>query len=384
MKPFVSWLLRHRTIRAFWQIFLYIVTLPLFFIGYLIPQNPEIWVFANIYGFKDNARYLFEYVLECHPEITPIWLTSSDINCASAGRSYSRMSLVGLWFQYRAGIAFVSTGFGDLTRCTLAGTKIVQLWHGIPIKRILLDSPESIPFGKRSGVIHDLSLEIFRRSLRRYAIVIASSKTVQCRLKTAFGLPGEQVAITGYPRHDILFENSKKVMKRILYAPTWRGDIHDAFTVVHAVCNPEFISRLKKMGYELWVSIHPLNRELTLRLDDAILDAIKFIEDEDINIILAHSEILITDYSSIALDFAMLNRKVIYYVPDAHEYLDSRGVYEEFETLLLEKGITDANDILTHILDEDNMSDSAFSELFFQYHDSDARERIVGLTKKLC
>lgn len=380
MSNIVYGVLRHKTIRAFWQIFLYIVTLPFFFLGYFIPKNPELWVFANTFGFKDNARYLFEYVLDQHPEITPVWINSWGRNRLGVS-CYSRFSLIGLWLQYRAGIAFVSTGQGDLVRFTLAGKKVVQLWHGIPIKRILLNSPESLPFGNRSGIIRAISFEILRKSLGRYTVVIASSETVQRRLVSAFGLPKERVVITGYPRHDILFENSNRVKKRILYAPTWRSDIHKAFTIVHAVCNPRFVKKINELGYELWVSIHPLNRDLMMMLDSSTLDSINFIKDEDVNIILAHSKILITDYSSIALDFAMLNRKIIFYAPDAHEYFESRGVYEEFGSVIMEQGVKDEDDILSHVLGGDNILEHAFSELFFQYHDSGARKRIVNLVK---
>ena len=382
MNHLILRLLRHKTIRAFWHIFIYVITLPLYFIGFIIPKNRALWVFSNAFGYKDNARYLFEYVREHHPEIAPIWISKNKYNSVEIDTCHSHLSLMGIWLQYRAGVFFVSTGLGDLARFTLAGTKVIQLWHGIPIKRILLDSPESLPFGKRSGIIRTFSLKVFQKSLRRYAVVIASSETVQRRLASAFGLPDDRIQITGYPRHDILFENSKSIKKQILYAPTWRSDIRNAFTIVHAVCNPEFVSKIEELGYELWVSIHPLNRELMMMLDSDVLDSIKLIKDEDVNIILAHSEILITDYSSIALDFAMLRRKIIFYTPDAYEYLDSRGVYEEFESLILEQGVKNVDDIFSHILDKKSVLSPAFSDIFFQYHDSGARERIVNLAKK--
>ncbi len=384
MNHFVVKVLRYKSIRTLWQFFFNIVTLPLFFLGYFLPKNPSIWVFANTFGFKDNARYLFEYVQKCHPNVKPVWIASWGHDCVVPGSSYSRFSLKGLWFQYRATIAFVSTGLGDLARFTLAGTKVIQLWHGIPIKRILLDSSESLPFGNSSGIIRALFLKVFKKNLRRYAVVIASSETVQRRLASAFGLPEDRVKITGYPRHDILLENSNYVRKQILYAPTWRSDIREAYTIVYAICNPEFVSKIEELGYELWVSIHPLNRELIVLLDPNVLDSITLLKDEDINIILAHSEILITDYSSIALDFAMLNRKIIFYTPDASDYLDSRGIYDEFESLILKHGVQDVDDIFFRILDKNNILSPVFNDIYFQFNDSGSRERIVDLSKGMC
>ncbi len=374
-------ILRHKTFRAFWQLLSFIITLPLYYLGYLIPKDSSLWIFGNYFGFKDNARYLYEYVLQFHPEINPVWICIQGKLQSTGGHNYSCLSFAGIWYQYRAAIAFVSTGQGDLARFTLARTKIVQLWHGIPIKHILLDSPETLPFKNKDSFLYYVSKKLFQKNLNRYSIVIASSKAIQHRMISAFGLPEQKISITGYPRNDIIYENSNIIKKQILYAPTWRDNISDAYTIIQAICNQKFISEITKSGYVLLVSIHPLNKQLE-ELLEPVSNIIQFTQDQDINYTLAQSEILITDYSSIAIDFAPLNRKIIFYTPDMEKYFHGRGIYKEFETIIKMHGVTDCAEVLTEISTKTN-SRFILPDTFFHYNDAGSRKRIVEMVKKL-
>lgn len=348
-------------------------------LGFLIPKNPNIWVFGNSFGFKDNARYLFEYVREHHPEITSIWISNSKDNLVDIDTCYSRFSLPGIWLQYRAGIFFVSTGFGDLVRFTQANTKIIQFWHAITIKHILLDSQESSPFSESKKILNTIARTILQLNLKRYSLVIASSAQVQKRLESAFGLPKQKVPITGYPRHDIITTYSNYVKKRILYAPTWRPDINKAHTIVTSICNNIFLKQITNAGYELLISIHPLNMSMQESIRKDLGEAVNFISSHhDINIELARSEVLITDYSSIAIDFSLLRRKIIFFVPDFNEYLSARGLYPEFEELIKNKGVTTSAEVLSLILDTQKIEPMFDNNMFFKYRDTFSRKRIVS------
>jgi len=380
MTFFVAGVKRYKNIRSLSQLLLYFVTRPLYYLGFLIPKDPFIWVFGNTFGFKDNARYLFTYIRDNHPEIRPIWIANKDPKNTAIRFRYLRFSVIGIWLQYRAGVCFVSTGQSDLAGFTLARTNIIQLWHGIPIKQILLDSPETLPFKKRSSLAYKISLKFLKSTLQRYSLIIASSETVQERLASAFGLPKQRFEITGYPRHDILFENSKDCKKWILYAPTWRRSPHDALTITNAICNHEFIDEIAKLGYKLWLSIHPLNKQIEEKFKH--IRGLQIVaDDQDVNYVLAQSEILITDYSSIAVDFSMLNRKVIFYTPDMNEYLQERGIYDEFRTIIENNGTRSSDQVLQGIVS--TYRDCCISsDVFFRYRDTHSRKRIVDIVKK--
>ncbi len=384
MQRITTSLFRHKNIRAFWQFISFTLSFPLFLLGLCIPEKKSLWLFANTFGYRDNARYLYEYVKKYHPDITAVWISSSKDDASLVAESYGRYTLYGIWLQYRAGLCFASTGMGDFVRFALAGKMIIQLWHGIPIKKILLDSRESLPFPNGPAIISTVSGALLRWTLHRYTLVIASSEEVKKRMASAFGLPEECVAVTGYPRHDIIFENALSGARRILYAPTWRPDLDTMQAIIQSICNWEFLNQLQEQGYELQVALHPLSMQLLERVDREIIEAVHLYENEDINIVLSQAEILITDYSSIALDFVMLNRQVILFTPDVDIYFEERGVYEEFETIFLEKGVKDVKEILPMICAGESVFDSELCRRLFQFSDSGARERIVSIAKKTC
>ncbi len=125
---------------------------PIFFLfSTIIPKNKKIWVFGAWFGMKyaDNSKYLYKYVTANHKEIIAVWvckdkrlvneLRNSHIN------AYYYCSLLGIWYQCRAGFIFVTHAiYSDLnTYCISPLTKRIQLWHGIPLKKIGYDDPDS-------------------------------------------------------------------------------------------------------------------------------------------------------------------------------------------------------------------------------------------------
>ena len=59
-------------------------------------------------------------------------------------RRVPRDGVRGWWATARAGVVIVTHGLGDVNRYAGAGAFTVQLWHGIPLKRIGLDSPATV------------------------------------------------------------------------------------------------------------------------------------------------------------------------------------------------------------------------------------------------
>ena len=375
-------ILRSTFPRTCFHISITFATLPLYLLGYLIPKKKDLWIFGNFFGYCDSARYLFEYVQRNYPEIQAVWIHFNAGDAPPTSRSHCfRFSLSGLIAQYRAGLVFLSTGKGDVARFTLAGKTVIQLWHGIPIKRILLDSASSVLFGGKDTLLGDIARNILRNDLNRYALIIASSATVQQRLCSAFGIDVDRIAITGYPRHDIILSFSGQTERCILYAPTWRENLQDAETIVRQICNPLFVQKLKKLGFSLQVSIHPLNHTIGSSLRRELGNDITFVaENDDVNIVLARSEVLITDYSSVAIDFSILNRPLIFFAPDLDAYLSSRGVYPEFESIIRQNAVTTPDSIFS-ILQQPDIKPVIDEKIYFQWHDSLSRKRIVALVQ---
>ena len=108
----------------------------------------NVWVFGSQAGkaYVDNSKYFFEYVVSNHPEINSIWLTRSK-NTISLLRgndltAYNNFSFKGIWTAIIAEVAIFSTSRDDLWFVyPKKGRKIINLWHGMPMKKIVFDYP---------------------------------------------------------------------------------------------------------------------------------------------------------------------------------------------------------------------------------------------------
>ena len=112
-------------------------------------------------------------------------------------------------------------------------------------------------------------------------------------------------------------------MKVLLYAPTFRNSTTGS--KFHALLSLSRVREtLEKSTGEKWVCLSR-GHVLTLGVQsEAQMDVSRF---PDVNPLLLISDMVISDYSSLAGDFMLLNRPAIFFQPDLDEYLDERGLY---------------------------------------------------------
>jgi len=345
-----------------------LASLPLYALGriatLLIPRRSDDWVFGCGVGIADGALALWDLVAsDGHPAIWLVGSTREAKEAAARGiPSVRKLSLRGFWLTARAGVVVVTHGFGDVNRYAVSGAFIVQLWHGIPLKRIGLDSPETV----RSGILPGSRLlraaiaRMYRSAAHRIDVLPAASHRVRGRLESAFGLPDSRVPVTGEPRVDVLsrgtpqdrrsraraaiaatagpFDSSDQL---VLYAPTWRDGAADP-----AVPSPQewrvIVDVLTRARAVLLVRSHPLGageyapafateRVLNLGSDLVV----------DVTPLLPGLDALVTDYSSLAFDAALVPLPVIFLAPDVDAYGRSRGFYGTYADVAGEGWATD-------------------------------------------
>jgi CDP-glycerol glycerophosphotransferase len=105
------------------------------------------------------------------------------------------------------------------------------------------------------------------------------------------------------------------------YFPTWRDDGSD-FISTSGLSLLELAQAVSDEGGAFVGKLHPLTAQATSTLGVSLLDA-----DDDLSSFLPLCSLLITDYSSVAFDFLLLDRPLIYYVPDIDNYRAVRGFY---------------------------------------------------------
>lgn len=203
---------------------------------------------------------------------------------------------------------------------------IYHLGHGIPLKNIILAE-------KKISILKKINR--FLR-IKNYTHSIATSEFMVPIIKKAFGNKKIKVVVKGQPRNDYLtycknennyMENSNRQNKiNILYCPTWRSyEKTKIFPFVDY--NLEKMEKfLKEKDICIFIKSHPYyDIEYDINLKKSKM--IKFIDNniKEITPYLDFFSFLITDYSSIYLDFLILNKPIIYIPYDYERYLKEVG-----------------------------------------------------------
>lgn len=334
-----------------------LLRIPLYLAGragtLVIPRGTR-WVFGCGAGVGDGALALQRVVAdEGHDTV---WLTSSDREDSDAAtlgiRTIRKDGLRGWWTTARAGVVVVTHGLGDVNRYAVSGAFVVQLWHGIPLKRIGLDSPATtqVPEIPGAPMLRRLIGILYRRAAQRIRVLPAASHRSRGRLESAFALGDGRVVVTGEPRVDVLSAGdpvdrramASDVLDRvlggplagsrtILYAPTWRDGAADP-AIPTAAQWVQIIRVLEERDAVLLVRSHPLgeggyapplpSRRVRM-LGSGLLS--------DVTPVLPAIDVLITDYSSLAYDVGLLRMPVLFLAPDAEDYARARGFYGRFQ-----------------------------------------------------
>ncbi|SDS98244.1 CDP-glycerol glycerophosphotransferase family protein [Microbacterium paraoxydans] len=323
-------------------------------LGTLVVPRGRRWVFGCGAGVGDGALALQRYAAgEGHDTL---WLTGSAREAADAEalglRTVPRGGLRGWWATARAGVLIVTHGLGDVNRYGSGGAFVVQLWHGIPLKRIGLDSPATtqVPAVPGAPILRRLVGLLYRGAARRIRVLPAASHRARARLESAFGLSDDRVVVTGEPRVDVLSLGTPQerraharallveavgaigdARRLVLYAPTWRDGAPDP-SVPTAEEWMQIIRVLEEHDAVLLVRSHPLgDGSYTPPLPTARVRALPSTVVSDVTPVLAAVDVLITDYSSLAYDVGLLDMPVVFLAPDVREYARTRGFYGRFE-----------------------------------------------------
>lgn len=284
------------------------------------------------------------------------------------------------------------------------GAKMVQLWHGIPLKEIeqmkaeshISDHPLLIKLAIRT-------YWIITQRFPRFDALIATSKHTANLLSTCINC--KKTWITGYPRNDILlkkhltiydnlnvdsfisadiFKSKNLGRKVIFYCPTFREGMQNPIKKSEEMLY--LIDKyLSKNDLSLYIKLHPWVKDIPL----SQIENIKIIESEsDIYPLLPYADILITDYSSIYFDFLLLDKPIIFFAYDIDEYkLNDRSFLLEYDQYTPGKKVFSVKCLMRVIskqLKKDNYIEarSNIRNLMFDDIDGESSLRIAKLIDK--
>lgn len=340
-----------------------------------------------IVSFGDNSKYVLDEIQRQSIQTDVAVLCQK--NKLNLFKNYTGIDLVPFstfnvihWIKFVYHLAtsryvMVDNYFGFLAAVHWRkGVQCIQLWHASgALKKFGLED-ESVKY--RSPKAKQRFLNVYSK----FHKVAVGSDAMAAIFIQSFNLNEEQILRTGVPRTDFFF-NDKAVQKAkkklifqhpilenkkiILYVPTYRDRETNRFAL-----QLDIAQMAKKLGHDFI---------LLLRLHPAIQNPVSFLKQYpdflvdvsasqyDINDLLVTADYLITDYSSVIVEFSLLQKPMLFFTYDLKEYKRSRGVLEEFEKNLPGPIVEDTNSIID-LLQEDHFNFEAvkrYAEVWNKY-----------------
>lgn len=306
--------------------------------------SPECWVFSSVHNrtFNYNSSYLFLYVKEHCPEIHPYYVMNDDKKREELGEKYGKeyfldgKTMAGIRKILSCKVWFTSTapplyGVGFRKKYV-----ILNLWHGIPLKKIGMEQK---------------NLAWFTRKYYKYffadnyeGVVTTSSHLVHI-MSRSFLVEPERIKVWGQPRNDVLFSSNSEgkgleevfsgelppYEKVVLYAPTFRD--HEPtqlfpFQDMDRECLCQWLEE-KKIFLCIRLHLYDQTGYQWIQELDRTGSRIRFLnEDRTVDIMEALKEfdLLITDYSSIYMDYLLTGKPILFLPYDQEAYLKERGM----------------------------------------------------------
>lgn len=210
---------------------------------------------------------------------------------------------------------------------------IVQLWHAPGASK------------KFGGSVDIESRPILKKISNNTDWLIVTSDDIKKYYAEAFQISENKIKALGLPRMDYYFENhdSKELKNKfckdygispdkkiILYAPTFRDE--EEFNNVFNYFDLEKFNKELSDEYVLALRLHPKIKNFykdDISSKGQYIDVSDFKNEQELMLL---SDMLITDYSSIMIEYAILNRPIVFFTYDLDTYLSKeRGFYYDFK-----------------------------------------------------
>lgn len=367
----------------------------------LMPKDEHKILFFSVPDFSDNAKYIYEKMLESGFDETYqlIWCVYSPIRANHVIRRSREYIYHALTAKY-----IVST-HGTPTWKSRNQVSI-ELWHGLPLKTIGYFIDTNYP----SAVAGFSAAQRLRRFANSVDCLITTSELERTIFSSAFLIDPGKILILGQPRCDALYrhrESGINVLCRILgrndtvdekivlYLPTFREyDAGASRRILEGILASEKFHQFVKDENLLFIckphshdedAFQAYNGEhIHILLNDDLQKAGNTIYD-----FLNAIDILVTDYSSAYFDFLHLNRPIIFHVPDIDDYRMQRGfILEPFRDWAPGEISTSVDELIEALTNSFTGPDRWEPErirlrrLVFKHADGFACERVCRLIKQ--
>lgn len=303
----------------------------------------HIWLFSSTDNshYNYNSRYLFEYVKENLPEITPLFVINDPELRNSLSSKYGKQyfieteSIQGIRQALSAGVWFTSAGLPAYGTGLHKKRLIINLWHGVPLKKIALLDPNL----KKAARIY--FKKIFSEN---YTCILTTSHELIPLMARSFAVSEDKIKVWGQPRNDGLFQKNDcreilgqlfpdlpEYTKTVLYAPTFRDYGQVQLFPFKDFDQEQLEAFLEKKNMLLFIRTHVAEQGSAAPYLGKRIRFLGNEQAEDVTGILNIFDCLITDYSSIYIDYLLTDKPMIFLPYDRQQYLDGRGMNFDYD-----------------------------------------------------
>lgn len=308
-----------------------------------IRPDSHIWLFSSTDNshYNYNSRYLFEYVKENLPEITPLFVINDPELRNSLSSKYGKQyfieteSIQGIRQALSAGVWFTSAGLPAYGIGLHKKRLIINLWHGVPLKKIALLDPNL----KKAARIY--FKKIFSEN---YTCILTTSHELIPLMARSFAVSEDKIKVWGQPRNDGLFQKNdcRKILgqlfpdlpeytKTMLYAPTFRDYGQVQLFPFKDFDQEQLEAFLEEKNMLLFIRTHVAEQGSAAPYLGKRIRFLGNEQAEDVTGILNIFDCLITDYSSIYIDYLLTDKPMIFLPYDRQQYLDGRGMNFDYD-----------------------------------------------------
>ena len=383
MKQRLTYLLKHNRVAQY--LYRTIGSLMLKFIGLFVKTDERLVVFLSLMGtkFNDSPRAIYEYMCthEQYKDYRMIWVFEKpeqfpDIPSVKLDtfKFFTTALKAGYWIsntQFERGLTYKKSK-----------TKYLYTMHGTAIKLCGNDCP-----GRKDFDFRTVNYLCVQSDFDKYVF------------KRAFRAPMECFLESGRPCNDPLWHATEKERKSlreklripsdkkvILYAPTWRESTNGGRT--YDIKPPIDLNTWEKELSEDYIVLFRAHHITTRIMDVQFNDFLRDYSDyPEINDLYMASDLLITDYSSVMVDYAILERPILCFAYDYDDYLKERGTYFELDDELPNKSCRTQEQLLEAIktidFDEQRIRTKKFKDKFDQYGGNGVETAVRALFKNV-
>ncbi|BEO92666.1 CDP-glycerol glycerophosphotransferase family protein [Fusobacterium nucleatum] len=300
------------------------------FLYIFIKKNKKRIIFTSTGNTKydHNSKYLFEYFLKYYPDFDVKYVINepnlkNNLEEKIGNYFINTNSIKGMLYSLKAYTWITSSielPVGGIFQ--RINRLVIHLGHGTPLKNI----------GFLEKNISTLKKVYYILIKNNFSYVLSTSYDFDKIMSKFLNIPLKRIFTNGQPRLDSIFEKKEDIlnrvfkveknMKNILYAPTWRQDSETKLFPFSDFNEKEIENFLEDNKINIFLRVHP---DFETEIDEKLLKikGIYVLNSKvvkDISEYLSCFDLLITDYSSIFIDYLLLDKPILFLPYDFENY----------------------------------------------------------------